>query len=360
MHLTALPITAALRRAGIRGLSRATSVVTDHRHNRRLDSSGRRILFLRHHHPQGDYHWDFFRWLALEYPRLAARCELRRVGWQPSSVDGYALLVPLVQDPLRELFPQAYQQVWRVQAACDRAGIPVVNRIEWLSNSRKSTALRLIAGCGLRTPTVIRLDDRTGLSAAAGILGFPFLLRDDLGHGGTLRLVRASDELAGLQWNHRDQRIACEFIDTRDEYGFYRKYRYVLVGERGVPRHLIGSRDPVVRMSRRHENAVLREEEIAYLADDDPNHQRLDAARRALGFDVVAFDYSYDHDGHAVVWEPNPFPVIWGRRSESTRDRFVHQLYAVRRIYQHFARFYAAQAGLEALVDEPGPARLAA
>ncbi len=353
------PVYRKLRATGITMIRRLTYPMVDRRHNQSLASDGPKILFLRHYHPQGDYHWDFFRWLEQRHPALSARCELRRVGWQPGSLDDYGLLVPLVQDPLKELYPQAYAAVWQLQAVCDRAGVPVINRVDRLSNSRKSTALRLIGACsGVRCPRVIPIGSHAALQAAGDMLGYPFLLRDDLGHGGSLRLIHQPPELEHLREHDFTNQIACEFIDTSDQHGIFRKYRYVMMGDRGFPRHLIASTDPVVRMDQRKEDAALRAEELDYLSSEDPNHQRLDAARRSLGFDVVAFDYSYARDHQMVVWEPNPFAVIWGRSSESQRDRFRHQEPAVHRIYEGFASYYADCAGLSDLLG--GKARRAA
>jgi hypothetical protein len=47
-------------------------------------------------------------------------------------------------------------------------------------------------------------------------------------------------------------------------------------------------------------NSRTRAEEIRYLDRPDPNHVALDRARRALGLDLAACDYSYDRDGRMV------------------------------------------------------------
>lgn len=52
-------------------------------------------------------------------------------------------------------------------------------------------------------------------------------------------------------------------------------------------------------------------EEQTFLNAPCPFHDELDSARRALGLDYVAFDYSLDRQGSLVIWEPNPFPALW-------------------------------------------------
>lgn len=349
----------AMRNGCIGLIRRMTRPRDDRRHNRRLDEARPRILFLRQFHPQGDYHCYFFNWLWQHHPALAVRCELRRVGWRPRSLEDYSLVVPLVQDPCRELFPRTFRLISALQQSCAAANIPVVNRVENLSGGCKSRAAEVIAACGLRCATVLPARNRTELDAAISQVGYPCILRDDLRHG-EISVLRGPEDRAQLRFRSLPDQVVCSFIDTADEHGIYRKYRSVLVGERCVPRHLIPSRNPLVRQSQRVFGHDLIAEEIAFLDSEDPNHERLDAARRALGLDIVAFDYSYDREGELVIWEPNPFPVNWDHDSEAIRNRLTYQLPAIERIHAAYARFYAERAGLAHLLSgEPEDGSLA-
>ena len=58
-------------------------------------------------------------------------------------------------------------------------------------------------------------------------------------------------------------------------------------------------------------------EELAFVSAPNPYHDALDRVRRALELDYVAFDYSLLPDGELVVWEPNPYPVLWESGAEA-------------------------------------------
>jgi hypothetical protein len=75
------------------------------------------------------------------------------------------------------------------------------------------------------------------------------------------------------------------------------------------------------------------------------NHERLNRAREALGFNTVAFDYSYDRTGNLVVWEPNPYPVLWNL-PYNTRPECDYQRPVIHRLYRELLTFYLKQAQL--------------
>jgi hypothetical protein len=104
--------------------------------------------------------------------------------------------------------------------------------------------------------------------------------------------------------------VASEFIDTVSDDGLYRKYRYLMLGSRGQPRHLIASHNWEVRPKDRVIADYLRTEEFEYVNTACALHERFDEARRRLEFDIAAFDYSVDAAGEPVVWEVNPFPDL--------------------------------------------------
>ena len=84
---------------------------------------------------------------------------------------------------------------------------------------------------------------------------------------------------------------------------------------------------------------------MAYLRAEDPNHEILQRAQRALGFDVVAFDYSYDRDGRLVVWEPNPFANLW---QGFNRDAYYdYQQPFLARIYDALLTYYVGRSRLD-------------
>jgi hypothetical protein len=148
----------------------------------------------------------------------------------------------------------------------------------------------------------------------------PLIVREDWGHQGHPIKIHSDKELRALPLERLRRPVAVEFIDVRGGDELYRKYRYVVAGDVGIPQSLHVSRSWCVRGSPRKSiyTEELREEEIAYLNRAEPHHEHFVAARAALGLDFVAFDYSIDTRGEIVVWEANPFPYmhfLGGRRS---------------------------------------------
>jgi hypothetical protein len=98
----------------------------------------------------------------------------------------------------------------------------------------------------------------------------------------------------------------------------------------------------------------LLEEELAYVSARDPFHQPLQAARQALGLDIVGFDYSIDREGQIVVWEANPFLNL----NFPPRGRADHLFASIHRTFAIVARLYSIRAGIpvppavEDLIDE--------
>ena len=171
----------------------------------------------------------------------------------------------------------------------------------------------------------------------------PIIVREDRGHGLTSLLVENVAQWAAIDWKLFKRPVAVEYIDTRSSHdGLYRKYRYVAAGEVGISRHLMANRQWEVRPRQRVRSDPLRAEEIAYVNAPDPNHDMLQSARRALGLDIVGFDYSYDHDGNIVIWEANAFPDLDYPRQGSVD----HIAAAVLRSFAAVARLYCVRAGL--------------
>jgi hypothetical protein len=157
--------------------------------------------------------------------------------------------------------------------------------------------------------------------------------------------VKSLDDVKNIPLEKYKAPIAVEFIDTRSEDGLYRKYRYFAMGEEGVPGPLMVSNSWEVRDNdNRVINDAIIAEEIAYFSGEDPNHAMLQKARKALGFDFMAFDYSYDANGEMIVWEPNPFPVIWGAHDEVPEKNY--QMPSMDRIYTALLNYHLQRANI--------------
>jgi hypothetical protein len=305
-------------------------------------ASGRRILVMRHTDQQPDYNDDLLAWLWRAAPGAAGLFELRRVGFVPRDPGRYALFLPWLQDPLREEWPEEYAQAKRVEEAILGAGGAVVNPIDQLSNSIKSVASARLRAAGVPMPKVAPLP-------APGTLpdgfAFPVIAREDRWHGGPMHLCRDQQELANVPWHALREPVVVEYRDVRSADGRFRKWRYVVAGESGAPRHLVISRRWVVKAQRRVQDDAVIREELAYTRSrEDPHQAVLVRGAKALGLDVVAFDYARTRDGELVVFEPNPFATLWAAFNHDTR--YDYQRPCVERLYATLTAFWLERAGL--------------
>jgi len=315
----------------------------DARHNRRGTRAECRLLVLRQRRNNWNHNDRFLGWVAEHAPEAFRLFELRRLPGRVGPPEHYALVVPWLQDPVRERFPRVYESAKRIEIACAARGIPTINPLDSLSNARKIVASTIIRGTGIRTPRMVRIDDPRAFMRTPAI-DPPFLVREDERHGAPMVLVRSHDELRRVDFAPFLAPVASEFIDTRGTDGLYRRYRYVAIGDRGFARSVrISPAWESSRETRLLNDATLAEDQ-AYLAAPDPNHDILQRARRALGLDVVAFDYGYDHAGELVVFEPNPLPNFWDPSGGEAYTRYQYPLFDA--IYGELLAYYLRRAGV--------------
>ena len=201
--------------------------------------------------------------------------------------------------------------------------------------------------CSLRPAfarrAVVTVENHTASRETLHGLAPPLLIREDRGHGRPAYFVERWRDLQRVPIRRFAHPIAVEYIDVRSpQDGLYRKYRYMATGEQGVTRHLMCGNHWEVRPGNRQITAATREEELAYLDAPEPNYEALHCARRALGVDVAAFDYSYDGQGRLVVWEANPYPDLNYPASARMKYSFPY----VERSYAALVRLYLQRAGL--------------
>ncbi|HET6567007.1 MAG TPA: hypothetical protein VFG50_03520, partial [Rhodothermales bacterium] len=238
-----------------------------------------------------------------------------------------------------------YQRLRLLEGKYEQEGVPVVNTIDSLSNSIKSRALEIIGRTGVRTARAVQVDEAWSYDAIVSRVGSPFIIRNDQGHGGYASLIGSYEEFRGIAWGRLSHPLALEFIDTRSEDGLYRKYRYILMGDAGLFRHLLITTSWCAHARDRVRGDAYIKEEMDVMDQACPYHDKLNTARKALGMDYVAFDYSVDRQGGLVVWEPNPFPTLWSRHS--ARDSYAgYQKAHVGRVCTHLLGYYLNQAGI--------------
>lgn len=317
--------------------------VCDHASNLRYRQGEPRILITRSAVKRAHALSDFLTWVREESPELARHFEFRRLPRHIHDWSPYALYVPWVGDLLDLWSPWSYRRAMALQVECRRAGVPIINELGRPACSTKSLGADLIRQAGVRTPRHVVITNPARQAQQPPELEFPLIVREDRGHGLASILVESPSQWAVIDWARFQRPVAVEFVNTQSpQDGLYRKYRYIAAGELGVARHLMANRQWEVRPAQRVLSDQMRAEEVAYVSAPDPNHEALQAARRALGLDIVGFDYSYDHSGRIVVWEANAFPDLGFPRKVSVD----HIADAVRRSFAAVAHLYCVRAGL--------------
>lgn len=279
--------------------------------NRRFVKAEKRFLIVRHPGKYPHFYNVLLHWLEEQYPDVRAFFDLRSLPCRIPDWSRYVLHVPWLQDPVQRWSLSGYRQANRLAAQCDQRQIPIINRVDRLLNTAKSTGARLIGSTGIRTPKMVRIEDARQFRETHGGLELPILVREDWGHGGLVCRADTLAEVRKLPLRRFSRPVAIEFIDVQSHHDRrYRKYRYLAAGDLGMALSLHVCKDWKSKGGQAEFSEPFRDEELAYTNDPDPNHEQLQAARKALELDFVAFDYSYDHQGKIVVWEANPYPYI--------------------------------------------------
>ncbi len=314
----------------------------DHHRNQRYATAKKRILVVRHAHKNPGVYHLLLDWLAEELPETRAVFELRQLPCQIRDWSSYLLLVSWLPDPVQQWSPRAYKQTQQLTAACDEHEIPIINRVENLTNAVKSEGARRMGSVGIRTPKMAVIGDEAQFKETLLGLSLPLFVREDWGHGGNIYRVDTMDQVQQLNILDFTRPVAVEFIETQNPNdGLYRKYRYVAAGDEGVAASLHVRKFWMVHGSNCEFSDALRDEELTFLRQPDPNHEILQRARRALDLDFVAFDYSYDPDGQLVVWEANPHPII--HFSKGLRR---YRIPAVQRTLAAMVKMYLKKSGM--------------
>lgn len=305
----------------------------------------KRILVVRQSNYQSTYNDYFLYWVSQNYPEASKLFEVYYLPCKIENWNRYALFIPWLQDPLKERFLDVYEQAKQIEFKCQEYNIPIINPVDKLSNSIKSIAAKTIRSVGIRTAKTIPITDLEQFKKTLGGLSTPFFIREDYVHGSKTFFIHHPNDLHNIPFETFINPIAVEFIDTKSLDGLYRKYRYFAMGDEGIPGSLMVSTSWEVRDNKnRITNESIIAEEITYFSGNDPNHHILQKARKALEFDFMAFDYSYDSEGRLIVWEPNPFAVIWGSTDGHPSKKY--QLPSKDRIYTGLLHFYLQRANL--------------
>ncbi|WP_426610185.1 hypothetical protein [Bradyrhizobium sp. McL0616] len=125
-----------------------------------------------------------------------------------------------------------------------------------------------------------------------------------------------------------------DYIDYRSADGFFRKYRFLFIGEEVLPYHLaIGDDWKLHRDSTEMGHHVwMQDEEERFLRAPDqvfsaPHHEALRIIRDRIGLDYFGIDCGLDRDGNLVVFEVNASMLVHDQNPEFPyKDSYVRRI----------------------------------
>src|SRR5262249_41565837 len=156
-------------------------------------------------------------------------------------------------------------------------------------------ASEAISAAGVRTPKMQRIVNCRQFKLDFAKQQLPLLIRENRAHGGSTKnyLICNRADVDPMPLEKIENPIAGQFSNVQSPTdGYFRKYRYLAAGNRGIAMSVQIAKEWEVRGSKRDLTAATCREEIDHQRRPDPNHQRLQHVRKTLGLDVVAFDYS--------------------------------------------------------------------
>ncbi len=219
-----------------------------------------------------------------------------------------------------------------------RSDAPLVNHPAAVAKTRRDrNAARLRGRTAPRVPRTVRIErerlrgTQASIALAAAGISYPFLLRSPGFHNGRFCLRVADpgelhDALAALPG---EELYAVEFIDTRDDRGYYCKYRALFIGDTIVPVHAALSTAWKVHF----ETADLTGGELGRAIDREfRRHPRqrigerafaaLETVRRELRLQYAGADFGLDREGNFVLFEANA-TMLPGKASEQARQAIL-------------------------------------
>jgi hypothetical protein len=238
-------------------------------------------------------------------------------------------------------------------------GKPTVNDPRKIQNTTRDAVAELLRGIPrCRVPKVLRQRAGSDLSLATLRASLPpsssILARPAGTHGGDdFEKIDDRSELAGFLAQPADtDRYFIEYIDYRSIDGYFRKYRFIFVGNEILPYHLAIADDWKVHHDSTdmvNHQSMQREEEI-FLEDPttvfNPGHfEMLREIRERIGLDFFGIDCGLDRSGQLVVFEVNASMQV-----HEHNEKFPYKAPHVLRIKSAFdemlRRFASAEHGL--------------
>jgi hypothetical protein len=307
-------------------------------------ANGPKLLLVRHGPSRGrfvNYANAWIRRAESRRPGLYRRMVIHETGGSGPSLEGVGAVVFLLADPLRERYPDCYEEAKGIADEAQARGLPLVNAPDALSNTIKTVQASRWQAAGVPCAACVPYRNRAEFDAAIARMPFPVIVRPDLLHAQQFTFeCRTLEEAARLgEAQLRYPGLVVQFIDTRERWDqrapgsvwhrYYHRCRAYVFGDRVFPQAIYFSEEPIVssetstfhpfkgwgmlkspllRLRPEVRQTVI--EDVRY-ADGPPDAPELMVrAVRSLGLDFAAVDYARLGDGSLALWEANPHPAM--------------------------------------------------
>ncbi len=158
-------------------------------------------------------------------------------------------------------------------------------------------------------------------------ISFPFLFRPTVDHGkNSLLKIDSLDEISKLEcfaFDGEKSYYITEFIDFASVDGFYRKMRFLVIGEKVIPRHLMVSSSWQIHS----DHSAVSEEEIAFLSHVEASVvKRCLAIKQSFGLDYIGIDCAMDREGNLVIFEANAHSMIGNGKNDVHHQKVLRDI----------------------------------
>lgn len=282
-----------------------------------------------------DYDADTLALLDLSKPDLSALGAFDLVVNLISDADQAATVLPVAADLVARL------------------GKPVINdprRIIRTTRDEMTGLLSDVEGC--RIPGILRLsaggDIADGVREVELRFAFPILVRPAGTHGGDdFEKIANAAALEEFLKPREGDHYLIEYVDYASGDGYFRKYRFIFVGEDILPYHLAIANGWKVHHDSTDmaDHEWMQREEASFLADPSAvfnasHYATLRTIRDRIGLDFFGIDCGLDRDGRLVVFEVNASMLV-----HEHNEAFPYKAPYVRAIKHTFDAMLAKRAG---------------
>ncbi len=233
----------------------------------------------------------------------------------------------------------------------DRMKLPIINDPNRLfQTDRASISQRFAEYVGLIAPKTLRLEigrkvEETGLT-------YPIIGRTIGTHGGEqMQLLINDTEFDIFRQSVEGDCYITQYVDYVSSDGYFRKYRFIFIGDETYPYHLaIGDSWKVHHVTTRMaEHAWMRAEEHAFLKCPEnvfPNKAMatLTAIRREIGLEYFGIDCALNSYGDVILFEVNATMLV-----HVHNEGFEYKNPYVGKIKDAFERLIISKAAINSL-----------